>query len=313
MSSWYESDTIRSLDFEATGVDATEARAVTAAIVDIHPDRRPEVIHWTIDPGIEVPADAAAVHGYSRERVLDLVGGEGMALRVGGGKSDQMMVEGALAEIAGLVAMAMHKEIPLVIANAPYDLTLLEAELGRNGIDTLTSRPSGIRGVVDPMVIERAYDQWRKTCYKAPGCDPETKTHECGGCRGGRGFQCGGCGATDRTLTSLCLHYGVTLVDAHDAAADALGAARLAVRLGGLWGQIKRWKLSTLHDHQVTWRREQADGLRAWFNRNGIEHDGVDGGWPVRGGAPATETGDACSPGDGCAPAEDLSPEWTIA
>jgi hypothetical protein len=42
-----------------------------------------------------------------------------------------------------LVAMAMHREIPLVVANAPYDLTLLEAELDRHGIDTLASRPSG--------------------------------------------------------------------------------------------------------------------------------------------------------------------------
>jgi DNA polymerase-3 subunit epsilon len=31
----------------------------------------------------------------------------------------------------------------------------------------------------------------------------------------------------------------------------------------------------------VTWRREQADSLRAYFDKNGIEHDGVDPGWPV--------------------------------
>jgi hypothetical protein len=135
--------------------------------------------------------------------------------------------------------MAMHREIPLVVANAPFDLTLLEAELGRHGIDTLASRPSGVRGVVDPMVIDRAFDTYRKACYRAPGCDPETGHHECGGCRGSRGFHdCGkGCGVTDRRLESLCIHYGVPLVGAHDAAADALAAARLAVRLGGLWGR----------------------------------------------------------------------------
>ena len=54
----------------------------------------------------------------------------------------------------------------------PFDLSLLEAELERHGIDSLASRPSGIRGVVDPMVIEKAYDTYRKVCYRAAGCDP---------------------------------------------------------------------------------------------------------------------------------------------
>jgi DNA polymerase III subunit epsilon len=286
MTSWYLSDTVRSLDFEATGVDATTEHAVTAAIVDIHPDRRPEVIHWTLDPGVEVPTEAVEVHGYTRDRVLDLVGGPGRALRVGGGTSTSMTVDGALAEIAGLVAMAMHTEVPLVVANAPYDLTLLEAELGRHGIDSLTCRPSGIRGVVDPMVIDRAFDTYRKACYKTgpngAACDPETGVHECSGCRGSRHHQCGGCGVTDRKLESLCKHYGVPLIGAHDAAADALAAARLSVRLGGLWRQIQRWKLGTLHEHQVTWRREQMDSLRSFFDKNGIEHDGCDPSWPLR-------------------------------
>jgi DNA polymerase III subunit epsilon len=284
MSAWYLSDTVRSLDTETTGVDTNEDRIVTAAVVDIHPGRRPEVIHWTLDPGCEIPAEAAAVHGYTRDRVLDLVGGEGMALRIGGGTSTQMHVDGALGEIAGLAATAMGNEIPLVVANAPFDLSLLEAELERHGIDSLASRPSGIRGVVDPMVIEKAYDTFRRVCYKAPGCDPEAKVHECGGCRGkSRGYACGGCGATDKTLESLCVHYGVPLVGAHDAAADALAAARLAVRLGGLWGQIARWKLATLHEHQVTWRREQSDSLREFWRKNGDERwREVDSAWPVR-------------------------------
>lgn len=286
MTSWYQSDTVRSLDTETTGVDPRTDRCVTAAIVDIHPGRRPDVIHWTIDPGQEIAEEATAVHGYTRARVLKIVEGEGMALRIGDGKSDFMPAEAALSEIAGLVAMAMHREVPLVVANAPFDLTLLEAELGRYGLDTLASRPSGIRGVVDPMVIDRAFDTYRKACYRAPGCDPEAGTHECGGCRGSaRGYDCRvdgrGCGVTDRKLESLCRHYGVPLVDAHDAAADALAAARLAVRLGGLWPQVQRWKLGTLHEHQVTWRREQMDSLRGFFDKKGLEHDGCCPEFPV--------------------------------
>lgn len=282
MTAWYQSTTIRSLDFEATGVDTSTARAVTAAIVDIHPDRRPETIHWTLDPGQEIPAEATEVHGYTRRRILELVGAPGMALRVGGGQSTRMHVDGALAEIAGLVAMAMHTEVPLVVANASYDITLLEAELVRHGIDTLASRPSGVRGVVDPMVIDKQWDPYRKGCYKAPGCRPEDQHHECTGCRGGA-HKCGGCGVHDRRLESLCKHYGVPLVGAHDAAADALAAARLSVRLGGLWGAIARWKLATLHDHQVDWKAEQASSLREFWRKKGDERwREVEGDWPVR-------------------------------
>lgn len=280
MTSWYESKTVRSLDTETTGVDTSTARILQAAVVDIHPGSRPDITQWLLDPGCEVPEEAAEVHGFTRDRILSIVGGEGMALRVAGGQRTPMHVDGALGEIAGLAATAMHTEVPLVVANAPFDLSLLEAELTRNGIDTLASRPSGVRGVVDPMVIDRAFDQYRKACYKAPGCRPDEGHHECSGCRGGK-FQCGGCGVHDRKLASLCLHYGVPLVGAHDAAADALAAARLSVRLGGLWPAIARWKLGTLHEHQVDWRRDQMDSLRAFFDRNDIEHDGCDGSWPL--------------------------------
>ncbi len=45
------------------------------------------------------------------------------------------------------------------------------------------------------------------------------------------------------------------MVGAHDAAADALGALRLAARLAGLWRQAGGYKLATLHNHQTTWAR----------------------------------------------------------
>lgn len=281
MTSWYQSPKITSLDTETTGVDTDTARILQAAVVDIAPQTRPVITQWLLDPGCDVPEEVAEVHGFTRERILSIVGGEGRALRVSATGRESMPVDGALGEIAGRVAMAMHTEIPLVVANASYDLTLLEVELDRHGIDSLASRPSGVRGVVDPMVIDRAFDQYRKACYKAPGCDPETGVHECTGCRGGK-FQCGGCGVHDRKLVSLCAHYGVPLTGAHDAAADALAAARLSVRLGGLWPSIGRWKLGTLHEHQVTWKRDQMDSLRAFFDGKGIEHDGCDPDWPVR-------------------------------
>lgn len=283
--SWLDGQ-LRGFDIEATGTDPTQVRIVTVSIVDVAPDRRPHAIQWLIDPGVEIPAEATAVHGWTRDRVVEVVGGEGQALRLGGGKRFSGTAEAALFEIAGLVAHAMGNEVPVVAANASYDLTLLESELVRNGIDTLASRPSGVTGVVDPMVIEKQWDPYRRVCYRADGCDRENDVHACGGCRGGK-HPCRGCGATDKRLSSLYRHYfGRELAGAaHSAADDALAAVRVAQRLGGLWAQIGRWKLATLHGHQVTWRREQCDGLREYFDKNGIEHDGIPGEWPVLPGA----------------------------
>ena len=36
-----------------------------------------------------------------------------------------------------------------------------------------------------------------------------------------------------------------------------------------------------LHTLQKTWRREQMRGLREYFDKNGTDHDGCDGGWPL--------------------------------
>lgn len=264
MTAWHVGRMV-GFDLESTGVDPLEARIVTAALVHTAPGQRPSTIQWLLDPGVDIPAEAAAVHGWTRDRILAEVGGPGRAVRVTSDNRMPMQVDGALGEIAGQLAVAMKAEAPVVIANAAYDCTLLESELPRHGIDTLSSRPTGVTGVVDPMVLEKAYDPYRRVK---------------GGCRGGK-HRCGGCGVTDKTLTSLCTHYGVRLTAAHSAGADALAAIRVAARLASLWPEIARWRLPTLHAHQVTWRAEQANSLRGYFDKNGIDHDGVDPSWPL--------------------------------
>lgn len=279
--SWAEGR-MTGLDTESTGTDATTERIVTAAIVHTAPGQRPRTINWLMHPGRDVPDEAAAVHGWTLDRIEATLRGH-QAIRwtdteapVGRPK------ETALFEIAAQAATVMGCDSPLVVHNAAYDMTLLEAELIRNDVPTLSSRPAGIRGLIDPMVIEKQWDTYRKVCYKSPGCDAQAKVHECGGCRGSKKFDCGGCGATDKTLTSLCQHYGIRMVGAHDAAADALGALRLAVRLAGLWRQAGGYKLETLHRHQSGWARSQRDGLREFWEKVGDERAAeVDSGWPL--------------------------------
>ncbi|MEV5001984.1 hypothetical protein [Nocardioides sp. LML1-1-1.1] len=260
---WHQAPMV-GLDTETTGTDPRTERVVTAAIVHTAPASRPITMQWLIHPGTEIPDEAAAVHGWTLDRLEQRLRGFG-ALRIAHGVETPFSREVALQQIAGQVAATMRRECALVVCNASYDLTLLEAELGRADLPTVTEQTGGITGVVDPMVLEKAWDPYRKVK---------------GGCRGGK-HTCGGCGVEDKTLGSLCQHYGIFHAGAHDAAADTLAAMRLAVRITTLWPDVARLKLSTLFEKQVGWRRQQADGLRKYFDRHEIEHDGVDPGWPL--------------------------------
>lgn len=279
------------LDTETTSPNPATARIITAAVVHRIPGERPKPIRWLIDPGVDIPAEAAAIHGYTNDRIHQALARHGAkpgwALHVlPTGAVKTMPAEAAAFEIVMQAAAIIGRDLALIVHNAAYDLTVLEHEAARYDVDPLTARPAGMRGVVDPMVIERAFDQYRKTCYrKGPDgaeCDRETPVHVCGGCRGGK-YRCGGCGATDRTLTSLCAHYGVVFPAdaAHDAAADAIASVRVLFKLLGAWPEMARWRLPTLVTHQETWRRQQQDGLRSFFDRVGKDHDGCCGAWPV--------------------------------
>lgn len=260
-------------DTETTGIDPHSDRIVTAAVVRVAPGADTVSTQWLIHPGCDVPTEASDVHGWTTERLEErLAGAE--AMRIVGDQDTPLDRKTALFEIATQIGAAMGREVPVIAANAAFDLTLLEAELRRNELDTLSSRLAGVRGVVDPMVIEKQFDPYRKVK---------------GGCRGGR-FQCGGCGVEDKKLGSLCVHYQVRLDEAHDAGADALAALRLAWRLAQVWREVGRLRLSTLHEHQVDWRRSQMVSLRQYFEKNSIEHDGCDPSWPLLSAGRPVET-----------------------
>jgi DNA polymerase-3 subunit epsilon len=274
---WHESPMV-AFDTETTGTNPLTDRIVTAAVVHLTPGARPRPIRWLLDPGIPVPDEAAAVHGWTTDRIAEKVARPGWAVRsmidsTGKPVATRITAEAAVFEIAAQVAGAMGRDEALVVHNAAYDLTLLEAENARHGVPIIGTRPHGITGVVDPMVIEKQFDPYRKVNY----ADEQ-------GCRKGK-HQCSPpCGSKDKRLESLCAHYGIRFgaaAGAHDAADDAIAAARLARKLMEVWPGTARLKLDTLHEHQVDWRRTQADGLRSYFDKNGIEHDGVDGGWPT--------------------------------
>lgn len=158
-------------------------------------------------------------------------------------------------EIAEALAEQAAMARPLVVMNAPFDLTLLDRELRRHRASSLDRwfEASALR-VLDPRVLDKHLDRYRK----------------------GR-----------RTLTDLCAHYDVTLEGAHDAAADALAALDVVRALGRRFAtRLERLSPAELHTLQTTWHAAQARGLQAWFAKSGTP-EVVNTAWPLRPDLPA--------------------------
>jgi DNA polymerase III epsilon subunit-like protein len=180
------------------------------------------------DPGVEIPEEAAAIHGITTEKAR----GEGRP------------VYDVLVAVLERLTVHLRAGLPLVIFNARYDLTVLDREARRNGVVPLTERGFDLR-VVDPLVLDKWLHRYRKG---------------------------------SRKLDAQAEHYKARLDQAHDAAADAVAAARVAwcigkrgqvirrVRNGGDAIELKRlqaeWEqvrddLDRLHAAQQVWARAE--------------------------------------------------------
>ncbi|MFD3524951.1 exonuclease domain-containing protein [Streptomyces sp. NPDC058653] len=242
MNYWYEG-ILAAFDTETTGVDVERDRIVSAAlVVESAPERPTEVIRWLVDPGVPVPESARAVHGLSDAFLREH------------GRSPGPVTD----EIARELAARCGAGIPLVVMNAPFDLTLLDREVKRHHGAPLSSYFGGGAPwcVLDPRVLDKHLDRYRK----------------------GR-----------RTLTDLCALYEVPLTDAHDAAADALASLALVRAIGRRYTErISGLSRAELHSRQAVWHAAQSRGLQAWFARNGSD-EVCDPAWPLRPVPPARE------------------------
>ncbi|MFF7730182.1 exonuclease domain-containing protein [Streptomyces sp. NPDC008001] len=236
---WFEGP-LAAFDTETTGVDVEHDRIVSAAlVVQSAAVSAPVVTRWLVDPGVPVPEGATAIHGLTDDYVQR------------NGRWPAPVMEEVARALAGQAA----RGTPLVVMNAPFDLTLLDRELRRHRASSL----AGYLGtaslcVMDPWVLDKHLDRYRK----------------------GR-----------RTLTDLCAQYGVELADAHDAASDALAALQVVRAVGRRFAaRLERLSPAELHARQTVWHAAQARGLQAWFARNGAE-EACDPAWPLRPVLPA--------------------------
>lgn len=239
MACWYEGP-LAAFDTETTGVDVETDRIVSAAVVvQDAPGTRPRVTRWLVNPGVPVPEAASAIHGLTEEHL----------------QRNGRWPAPVMHEIAAELAEHAARGRPVVVMNAPFDLTLLDRELRRHRASSLDRWfESTPLLVLDPRVLDKHLDRYRK----------------------GR-----------RTLTDLCAHYEVTLDGAHDAAADALASLEVVRAVGRRFAaRLERLSPAELHTLQAVWHAAQARGLQAWFARSGSD-EAVDPAWPLRPDLPA--------------------------
>lgn len=144
---WHRQSLI-GFDLETTGTDPREARIVTGAVIEVRDGEPVGHREWLADPGVEIPADAVAVHGITNARAT----AEGRPAAE---------VADAIAEV--LVAY-WKTGVPVVAYNATFDLTLLAAELRRHSLPSLRDRLGGLdpAPVIDPYTIDRSIDRYRR-------------------------------------------------------------------------------------------------------------------------------------------------------
>jgi DNA polymerase-3 subunit epsilon len=216
-------------DLETTGIDVETSRVVTANVSVIDAEGGPVSRRdWLANPGIDIPEQATAVHGVTTARAI----------------ADGRDAAEVVGEIIAALREILASGLPVVIYNAPYDLTLLDREARRYGIAPL----SGPLPIIDPLVIDKAVDKYRKG---------------------------------KRTLTVTAEFYGVELLDAHDAGADAIAAGRVAQAVALKHAKVLAIPVAELHNRQAVWFQEQALSFQEYMRRSRDPEFTAKTEWPV--------------------------------
>lgn len=216
-----------SLDTETTGVDSFNDRIVTCNFTyDYVDDRPPYICDWLINPGVPIPEGASAVHGITTE----------LAQRDGADPRE------VLLNIANHLNVWQQYDLPIVVYNAPFDLTLLIAEFERYGVRC----EAKFDKVIDPLVLDKGLDPYRKG---------------------------------SRKLTDTAKHYGFTLENAHSADADSLASVFIARAIGEKF-EIDV-PVEEVHAKQIEWKAQQAESFEKYLRKSKDPLARINRQWPI--------------------------------
>lgn len=226
----YHEGPLLGFDLETTGTDVFNDRIVTCSLVfKAAPGVESVRQNWLINPGIEIPEEASNIHGVTTENVI--AHGENP--------------EEALPQIRAYIqaTASEHPGMAVVAFNAAFDLTMLQQELSRYGLDPLDM---GFP-VIDPFVIDKQADKFRRG---------------------------------SRKLVDVAAIYGVQLEDAHNAEADVVAAMKLAMRIPLKYPELAV-PGHVIHGWQIGWRSQQCASLQEYFRKKDPAAV-VNGEWPIQ-------------------------------
>lgn len=250
---------LAAFDLETTGVSVENDRIVTAAVYGLGGGEPVEPHDWFVDPGVEIPAEATAVHGITTEEA----------------RTKGEPAPGAVDYIAEVLAGYARAGAAVVGHNVTYDVTLLDRECRRHGVPTLHAR-LGLHPlyVIDTRVLDTHALPYRRRPSKTQG-------------------------ARQLVTLAQVYGLPWDDEAAHGCSYDALVAARIAYRIGTLahtpredwpeqiatarrprFGEFADLTLGELHARQVTLAAEQAAGLQQHFRKTDPQAV-VDGSWPL--------------------------------
>ncbi|SOE31694.1 exonuclease domain-containing protein [Streptomyces sp. OK228] len=222
------------LDLETSGTNPERDCIVTAAVVRYGGGQPTAARTWVAVPEFEIPADATAVHGWTTEEATAQ------------GQPAPLVV----AEVIDALVAAVDGGHPVVVMNAPFDLTLIDRAARRFGVVPLADRVTPY--VLDPRVLDKQVDRYRKG---------------------------------HRRLEDLCRHYCVSLDGpAHDSKVDAVAACDVTWRIANRHRWMQRKTLAELHAAQEKWAYQQNASFRDYLARTpGRELEALDVrlDWPM--------------------------------
>lgn len=134
------------IDAETSGVDTANDRIITWFMRAREGDEVVFERNWILDPGVEIPEEAAAVHGMSTEWVREH------------GRKD---VDEAIMEIVCEITDAVKAGFVLCGYNHAFDLAMLESEYKRYWLFDLIWLRENSR-FIDPAIFSRVFDKYVK-------------------------------------------------------------------------------------------------------------------------------------------------------
>jgi DNA polymerase-3 subunit epsilon len=248
-------------DSETTGINVYEDRIVTATVGTLTPGTpwQVDTRSWLIDPGVDIPEAATAVHGITTVQA----------------KEHGEQPAGALNDVAFRLARLFLAGTPVIGMNIVFDFTILDRELRRHDLPTLDERLGyPISPVVDVLVLDKFVDPYRKGGRKL------TDLCEFYGVRlDGAHDSAFDALAAARIAYRMAQRADFTVEQTTHLYAQ-LGRKKPA-EIAARFAELGAMSPAELHEAQVGWRREQCDGLREYFDNRGQKHDGVPGDWPM--------------------------------